>query len=442
METLIRHLPRGATLARDVPAVCIPSQSSALTHKPATGCSGGSCARTPWSKLVPTERCNTPLAARRKHAAERRINPTGGVKCMKQAPRHAPNHAGGQLAANPAPWSMLGTRPAPASRAGSSGSSPAPLQPLESKATGSHLPSTARTSTALGLLRLHRHGLRKGPSGPQSLPTPSRGCRQSRLGASTQGWVPGRRRAAGGSDGHTLPAQTALLLSKTRLSTWRSSCCCRGLGTRLASVPTSGVSAATVFLTRAPNFKPKGQLSQWARTEDCAEPLRSSPLVNKSRMQTPWPGTSFKTTRHLTVQPQPQPKPSARLQSCSREGNQSRAHKADGDFSSDVTSTQDGPRYRRSCLHGYLPGHEENTDRENTRRLGCFVRSVRSTSPVEPQEVPDFTVSGSLKMTAPRSLPRSRQCLTENPEQLLSQYTCTAAQPQWVLHRLKPRAPW
>lgn len=50
--------------------------------------------------------------------------------------------------------------------------------------------------------------------------------------------------------------QAELLLHETRLPTQKSSCS-RGLGTRPASVPTSGVAAATVFFTRNPNFNPK-----------------------------------------------------------------------------------------------------------------------------------------------------------------------------------------
>lgn len=99
------------------------------------------------------------------------------------------------------------------------------LKTFKSKAAGLHhctyLPSTAKTSTASGLLRLHHHGPRK----PQSIPRhpgEAAGCCRR---------VPARRAACPGGDEpqeeatathHRLQAE--LLLRETQLPTRKSSC--------------------------------------------------------------------------------------------------------------------------------------------------------------------------------------------------------------------------
>lgn len=129
-------------------------------------------------------------------------------------------------------------------------------KPFKSKAAGLHhciyLPSTAKTSAALGLLRLHHHGPRKPPSFPRHPGEAAGCCRQ----------VLAHRAACPGGDepqeevtATHCRLQAQLLLHETRLPTRKSSCS-RCLATRLASVPIS-ITVAAVFVTRNPNFKPK-----------------------------------------------------------------------------------------------------------------------------------------------------------------------------------------
>lgn len=177
------------------------------------------------------------------------------------------------------------------------GSSPTRLKPFKSKATGlyhcTHLPSTAKMSTALGLLQWHGHG----PWKPQSIlrhPGGATGCcRAVCLGGD-------KLQEEVTATCHQLQAE--LLLCETRLTKQKSSCS-RGLAIRPASVSTSSVTAAAVvFLLETQISVPKSTTHSMRLHRGLPLiPICSSSLINKPRLQTTWPGTSFKTTHHWTA---------------------------------------------------------------------------------------------------------------------------------------------
>lgn len=167
-----------------------------------------------------------------------------------------------------------------------------PLKAFQKQSMALHhctyLPRTAKVSTALGLLQLHCHSLRK-PQNPPRHSGGAVGCyRWARACLAVCPWGDKPRRKW-----RPRAADCRQSFCSVRASPTQKSTC-----SWLASIPISGVTAAAAFFTRPPHFYPQMDNTLSALTSrTSADPHVRFPLINKPRLQTLRPAPASK---HIT----------------------------------------------------------------------------------------------------------------------------------------------
>lgn len=112
-------------------------------------------------------------------------------------------------------------------------------------------------------------------------------------------------------------------------------------------------------------------------------PMCRFSLINKPRLQTSWPGTSFKHITGLCI-PNLSSNPAHNYIPATRKESKTCAQKVNYGFGNEMTIKQDEARHRRSCLHVYFLDYNPRAHKQAFLFV-CF-KSIRSAKPAELQE--------------------------------------------------------